>query len=88
MEPYRVPFLFDRTNAPRYRLVNIGAERVTGISVTLLGSGAMAALEPAGLEPTEALELVIHGDDLARDSVLVVRWLRPSGEDWLWRVAF
>ena len=88
MEPYRVPFLFDRTNPPRYRLVNIGAERVTGVSVTLLGSGVMAALAPAGLQPTESLEIVVHGQDLARDTVLVVRWLRPSGEDYLWRVAF
>jgi hypothetical protein len=86
--PYRVPFLFDRSRAPRYRLVNIGSEQLRGVTLTLLGSGVMAAMAPAGLGPTEELEIVIRGDDLAVSSVVVVRWLRESGEDYLWRVAF
>jgi hypothetical protein len=88
MEPYRVPFLFDRSRAPVYRLVNVGSERLRGVTVTLLGSGLMPALAPATLDPTWSIEIAIRGADLARDSTLVIRWLRPSGEDYLWRVSF
>ncbi len=88
MEPYRVPFFFDRSRSPDFRLVNIGAERLRGVTVTLLGSGLMAAPVPVVLDPSRALELRIRGDDLARESLLVVRWLRPSGDDYVWRVSF
>lgn len=88
MEPYRLPFHFDRASAPRYRLHNRGAEPVRGVTITLLGSGVMAAGPPRILRPGDQLELVIRGDDLARETTLVIRWLRPSGEEYLWRVAF
>ncbi len=88
MEPYRVPFLFDRSGAPVYRLVNVGSERLRGVTVALLGSGMMSPVMPGSLAPTEAIELRVHGDHLARDAMLQVRWVRPSGEDWLWRVSF
>jgi hypothetical protein len=88
MEPYRVPFLFDRSRAPLYRLVNVGGERLRGVTVTLLGSGVMPALAPTTLDPTRSIELTIRGEDLPRESNLVIRWLRPSGEDYLWRVSF
>jgi hypothetical protein len=88
MEPYRVPFLFDRSRAPAYRLVNIGAERLRGVSVALVGSGVMSPVMPGALEPTEAIELRVRGDHLERDATLLVRWLRPNGEEYLWRVCF
>jgi len=88
MEPYRLPFTFDRASAPYYRLRNTGTERLRGVTATLLGSGVMPAHRPAALRPGEHLDLVIRGDDLPRDSVLVIRWLRPNGEEYLWRVAF
>jgi hypothetical protein len=34
VEPDRVPFLFDRSHGPVYRLVNIGPERLRGVSMT------------------------------------------------------
>lgn len=88
MEPYRVPFDFDRTSAPRYRLRNIGDETVRGVTATLLGSGVMPVGLPRLLRPGEQLELVIRGEELARETTLVVRWLRLDGEEYLWRVAF
>lgn len=88
MEPYRLPFHFDRAYAPHYRLHNRGSEPVRGLTVTLLGSGVMAAGPPRLLLPGELVELVIRGDDLARETTLVIRWLRPNGEEYLWRVAF
>jgi len=58
------------------------------VTATLLGSGVMPAGLPRALPPGEHLELTIRGEHLARDAVLVIRWLRPSGEEYLWRVAF
>jgi hypothetical protein len=88
MEPYRVPFAFDRACAPHYRLRNLGGEPVRGVTATLVGSGVMPAGLPRALRPGEHLELMIRGEDLARESALVIRWLRPNGDEYLWRVAF
>jgi hypothetical protein len=88
VEPYRVPFLFDRTRAPVYRLVNISAERLRGVTVALAGSGVMSPVMPGTLEPAQAIELRVRGAHLERDATLMVRWLRPSGEEYLWRVCF
>jgi hypothetical protein len=88
VEPYRVPFLFDRTRAPVYRLVNVGGEPLRGVTVALLGAGLMSPVMPGSLAPTESLEIRVRGEHLARDGLLLVRWLRPTGEDYLWRVSF
>jgi len=83
-----VPFEFDRSTPPRYRLRNVGAEPLRGVTVTLVGSGMMPAGLPRVMWPGSELELLIRGDDLARDAILVIRWMRPNGDDYLWRVAF
>lgn len=88
MEPYRLPFAFDRSLAPRYRLRNRGGETVRGVTVMLMGPGVMPVSLPRSLAPGDVLELDIRGEDLARDTALVVRWLRQNGEEYLWRVAF
>jgi hypothetical protein len=88
VEPYRVPFLFDRSRAPSYRLVNIGPEELRGVTLSLVGAGMISPVMPGTLKPSEAIEVHVRGPDLARDAMLVVRWLRPSGEDYLWRVSF
>jgi hypothetical protein len=88
MQPYRVPFDFDRASAPRFRVRNRSPETLRGVTATLLGSGVMPAQLPRLLRPGEQLELVIRGDDLARETALVIRWIRPDGEEYLWRVAF
>ena len=88
MEPYRVPFLFDRSRAPVYRLVNVGSEELRGVTITLLGSGLMSPVMPGVLRPGASVELHVRGEHLARDATLVVRWLRTTGEDYLWRTSF
>ena len=87
--PYRVPFRVDRSDAPPiYRLVNISTETLTGLRVLLLGSGLMLPVSALRLRPGAALTVVVRGSDLARSSVLVVRWFRSNGEEYLWRVSF
>lgn len=86
---YAVPFVVERLQEPRrYRLVNRSEERVRGVSLMLFGSGMMPASLPALLDPGDALEVTIAGADLSQNTVLVVRWFRLSGEEYLWRVSF
>ncbi|MCU1423601.1 MAG: hypothetical protein JWN36_3252 [Microbacteriaceae bacterium] len=87
--PYAVPFRVDRDAGPRrYLLTNTSEERLDGIALSLLGQGVMPASPPRALEPGETLEVLISARDLARSTVLVVRWFRPTGEEFLWRVSF
>jgi len=86
---YPVPFTIERDTAPRrYLITNTGAERLDGIVISLLGAGLMPASIPSALLPGESLEVMISARDLARSTVLVVRWFRPNGEEYLWRVTF
>lgn len=85
---YRVPFTVDRSHAPRFELHNHGNERLRGISLSVLGSGRLLWGLPASLESGESLHFAVYGDDIARDSILLVRWFRPSDDEYLWRVSF
>ncbi len=86
---YPVPFEIERDAGPRrYLLRNTGPERVDGVSLSLLGAGVMPASAPSSLDPGDTLEALISARDLARSTVLVVRWFRPGGEEYLWRVSF
>lgn len=85
---YRVPLSVDRSSAPRFELRNHGEERLRGISLTLLGSGRLLWGLPSALEPGALLRFAVHSDDIARNCVLQVRWIRPSGDEYLWRVSF
>lgn len=86
-DAYPVPFQLERT-PPNYRLTNLGDEPVHGVAVTIHGAGTLAANSPAKLQPGEALEVTITGEQLARSSILVVRWFRPNGTEYLWRASF
>lgn len=85
---YPVPFRFERDLAPAYPLINVGEEQLRGIMLTLNGAGLMPSVVAAALDPGEVLTVQIRGDDLARSTALVVRWLRPDGSDYLWRISF
>lgn len=86
---YAVPFLIDRSPASNeYTFTNIGKEAVEGVALTLHGTGVMSASAPTRLEVGEALVVTIAGRDLARNTILVVRWFRPDGVEYPWRVAF
>ncbi|TAL40926.1 MAG: hypothetical protein EPN91_11950 [Salinibacterium sp.] len=86
---YEVPFRLDRNGAiRRYHLTNISNEPLEGISLTLHGAGVMSASNPARLFPGESLEVAVVGRDLARNTILVVRWFRPNGTEYLWRISF
>ncbi|MHB1235344.1 MAG: hypothetical protein ACYCZK_06705 [Microbacteriaceae bacterium] len=86
---YPVPFRMERDlPSHRYRLVNLSEERLSGVSLTLLGAGVMPASSPSTLLPGDILEVTIAGRNLALNTVLIVRWFRPNGIEYLWRVSF
>jgi hypothetical protein len=84
---YRVPWHFERT-ADCSVLRNLGAETLRAVTLTVYGSGVMPMTAPTTLLSGDALEIMIAGDDLARDTIAVVRWFRPNGDEYLWRVSF
>jgi len=84
-----VPFRLEREPALNvYRIINAGDEPVHGLTLTLHGAGLMRASIPSLLPPKHALEVTVMGHDLPRNTILVVRWFRPDGVEYLWRVSF
>ncbi|MCU1543568.1 MAG: hypothetical protein JWM50_1433 [Microbacteriaceae bacterium] len=91
MQPpaYRVPFVVDRSRAPqRYYLVNRSPEPLEGVRLSLLGSGQMLPVSTRRMQPGGVVAFAAHGADLSRTSVVIVRWFRSNGEEYLWRVSF
>ena len=85
---YPVPFRFDRSTPPRYKLWNASLEILSGVTFALIGGGSMPLQAPVTLAAGATETLVITGHDLARDTVLIVRWRRENGDEYLWRVSF
>jgi hypothetical protein len=85
---YPVPFRVERGAGHLYRIVNVGPEIVHGVALTLHGGGVMGASAPSTLRPGEVLEVAVAGRNLARSAIMVVRWFRPDGAEYLWRISF
>ena len=83
-DAYPVPFSLER-EPPAYRLLNHSAEPVHGVAVIVHGASALAANSPAKLQPGEALEVTIDKRHREAGSLIVVRWFRPDGVEYLWR---
>ena len=83
-DAYPVPFTLKR-RPPVYSLLNTSSEAVHGVAVIVHGAGALAANSPAKLQPGEELEVTIEERHLESGSLLVVRWFRPDGVEYLWR---
>ena len=85
---YPVPFELERGRGNLCRIHNRGAEILRGVTLTLHGAGMMSTSVPATLAPGEVLEVTVAGRDLARSTILVVRWFRPDDIEYLWRISF
>jgi hypothetical protein len=90
---YRVPWKFERgdgrtTARNCFILRNLGLERLTRVTFNLYGSGIMPTSAPSTLDSGDSLEIVISGTNLERDTIGLVRWFRPDGREYLWRVSF
>jgi hypothetical protein len=85
---YRVPWRVERENAPTFRIVNDSSDAVHGVTLSISGAAVMRASPPRLVAPGEAVSVTIFGHDIARDTVLVVRWFRDEGDEYLWCVSF
>jgi len=90
---YRVPWYFERGDGTRlpansFSLRNLGSEPLSAVTFNLYGRGVTPASAPATLEPGDSLEIVVSGHELARDTIGIIRWFRPNGQEYLWRVSF
>jgi hypothetical protein len=86
---YPVPFVIDRRQAPHaIVLTNHSSERLGGLSFSLLGTGVMRTNAPLLLDPGQQVRLVVKGHELPRRSIVIVRWFRPDGSEYLWRITF
>jgi hypothetical protein len=86
---YPVPFAIQRSIAPHTLvLTNRSEERLTALSFSLLGAGSLRTTAPLVLEPARQVRLVVSGQELPRRGIVVVRWFRPDGSEYLWRITF
>ena len=91
MQPfaYRVPFVVDRSRAPvRYYLVNRSSETLDSVRLSVLGSGLLLPVSQSRVMPGGLLGFAVRGPNIARNTVVIVRWFRPNGDEYLWRVSF
>ena len=88
-DAYRVPWSLERdATEGSFALRNLGLESLSGVSITLYGSDTLPTTAPITLHPGDVLDVDISGGELARCSVAIVRWFRPDGTDYLWRISF
>lgn len=85
---YRVPWRVDRRRAPWYALLNIGDEPAHAVQLSSLGDGRLLWQPLLRVEPGGQLTFVLRADDPARDCIATLRWFRPNGDEYLWRIAF
>lgn len=84
---YPVPFRVDRVDAPRrYDLVNVGDEPLDAVTLTHLGTGYSPPLAVRRLDPGRHLALAVFGSGPEDTGVVIVRWRRPQGTEYLWRM--
>lgn len=85
---YRVPWAVERRDDPRFLLVNTSDEELHGVHLVLTGAGRLLWTRPLRVEPGGRIAFVLHADDPARDCVVCVRWFRPDGGEYVWRIVF
>ena len=88
-DAYPVPFTIERHRTPHALvLTNRSPERLTALSFSLLDGGALRTSAPLILDPGRQVRLLVSGQELSRRGIVVVRWFRPDGSEYLWRITF
>lgn len=85
---YPVPFAVTRPGDGRLQLVNRSQERLESVVLLLHGPGLLDVQHLGSLDPGGAMRARVRGERLEVATSVVVRWFRPGGEEYLWRVAF
>ena len=56
--------------------------------LSVLGSGLLLPVSQSRVMPGGLLGFAVRGPNIARNTVVIVRWFRPNGDEYLWRVSF
>lgn len=83
-----MPFIVDRREYPRIQILNVSDEPVHHLRLSMAGPGVFITQHSGGLAPGEAAEVTVVGDNLAQETLLVLRWFRPEGQEYLWQISF
>lgn len=78
---YTVPWHVDRSHAPRYRLLNTSDEDLSGVSFLVQGFALAPAYAPRSVLAGQSIDIALRGRDLERNTVMIVRWFRPSRDE-------
>ncbi len=81
-----MPFTVVRQGS-RLRLINKSDEPVRWVRCKMQGPGLVLTPPVALLPQGESVDVVVHGRDLARESLLVVQWIRDDGNTYLLALA-
>ncbi len=59
-----------------------------GVSVSIAGRSRLQVSSPTSIAPGAAVDATVTGARIERDTILVVRWFRSDGSEYLWHVSF
>ena len=59
-----------------------------GVTVSVSGRARLTVSAPSSVAPGGAVDTTVTGRAIAEDTILVVRWFRPDGTEYLWNVSF
>lgn len=86
MDAYRVPFRVDRDDHG-LRLTNRSTSALHWVRLIAHGDGVAVARPIPRLGPGGTIDVRLHGEHLARNTLLVVQWVREDGATYLTTVA-
>ncbi|QJA00657.1 hypothetical protein HF024_07615 [Leifsonia sp. PS1209] len=61
---------------------------LSGVTVSISGRSRLRVSSPSTIAPDASVVATVIGRDVARDTILVVRWFHPDGTEYLWNVSF
>lgn len=80
---YPVPWAIIRTNVPHCRARNVGPETLELVTVADLATGRLLTTGAARVAPGNAIEFRL---DDSRVGAAIIRWTRPTGSEYLFRI--
>ncbi|MEB4614631.1 hypothetical protein [Leucobacter sp. M11] len=86
---YRVPWaVLQRDPDGTVEVLNIGTERLRFVRFAVIGAGLLGMSLPGPVDVNERLSVRVRGLAAEPASLLLLRWFRPHGGEYLWPIAF
>lgn len=86
-EAYAVPWRIQRATGGQWlSVVNVGGERLTFVQFVSSGFGEPVLSLPVHVNPQEGVQVVLTEMTPLPQALLILRWRRPNGEEYVWPV--